>query len=161
VICYIEALLRHWSGATPVGLTTARYERTPASFGVAGSQFRRFPQGSRMQHFDATDVLDLPKEGSRTMYALIRQYEGLDATMRETATKKANFELRPILANSPGFVSYELIQPEGKIDSVTSISVFNTRTDAEASSKVAEDWVHTNLPSMTKPLKVAGELVAH
>jgi hypothetical protein len=114
-----------------------------------------------MQQLDATDVLDLPKEGSRTMYALIRQYEGLDATTRETATKKANFELRPILANSPGFVSYELIQPEGKIDSVTSISVFNTRTDAEASSKVAEDWVHTNLPSMTKPLKVSGELVVH
>jgi hypothetical protein len=114
-----------------------------------------------MQHFDATDVLDLPKEGSRTMYALIRQYEGLDAAVRETATKKANFELRPILANSPGFVSYELVQPEGKIDSVMSISVFNTRTDAEASSKVAEDWVHTNLPAMTKPLKVSGELVAH
>jgi hypothetical protein len=114
-----------------------------------------------MHEFDATVALDLPKEGSRTMYALIRQYEGLDATMRETATKKANFELRPILASSPGFVSYELIQPEGKIDSVTSISVFKTRNDAEASSKVAEDWVHTNLPSMTKPQKVAGELVAH
>ena len=28
-------------------------------------------------------------------------------------------------------------------------------------SKVAEDWVRTNLPSMTKPSKLAGELVAH
>jgi heme-degrading monooxygenase HmoA len=95
------------------------------------------------------------------MYILIREYDGLDATSRETATKKANVELRPILAKSPGFVSYELIQPEGKADSVTSISVFNTRTDAEASGKVAEDWVHTNLPSMTKPRRVSGELVAH
>lgn len=95
------------------------------------------------------------------MYALIREYDGLDETTRETATKKANLELRPILAKSPGFVSYELIQPEGEAASVASISVFKTRVDAEASSKVAEDWVHTNLPSMTKPRKVAGELVAH
>jgi Antibiotic biosynthesis monooxygenase len=95
------------------------------------------------------------------MYALIRQYEGLDANLRETATRKANFELRPILAKAPGFVSYELIQPEGKNDAVTSISVFNTRADAEASNKVAGDWVHTNLPSMTQPSKMAGEVVAH
>jgi hypothetical protein len=95
------------------------------------------------------------------MYALIRQYDDLDTSTCESATTKANLELRPILAQAPGFVSYELIQPEGKTDSVTSISVFKTRTDAEASSKVAEDWVHTNLPSMTKPIKMAGELVAH
>lgn len=95
------------------------------------------------------------------MYALIRQYDGLDPTMRETATKKANLELRPLLAKSPGFVSYELIQPDGKADSVASISVFTTRTDAEASGKVAEDWIHSNLPSMTEPVKVGGELVSH
>ena len=95
------------------------------------------------------------------MYALIRQYEGLDTKTRETASGKANTELRPILAKSPGFVSYELIKPDGKDDSVTSVSVFKTRTDAQASDKVAEEWVHTNLPSMTKPNKLAGELVAH
>ena len=67
------------------------------------------------------------------MYALIRQYEGLDANTRETASRKANAELRPILAKSPGFVSYELIWPDGKDDAVTSISVFDTRADAEAS----------------------------
>ena len=95
------------------------------------------------------------------MYALIRQYEGLDANTRETASRKASLELRPIIAKSPGFVSYELIKPEGKADVVTSISVFDTRDHAEASHKVAEQWVHTNLPSMTKPSKMAGELVAH
>lgn len=95
------------------------------------------------------------------MYALIRQYEGLDATTQETASHKASIELRPIIAKSPGFVSYELIKPEGKRDSVTSISVFDTRDHAEASHKVAEQWVRTNLPSMTTPTKVAGELVAH
>jgi heme-degrading monooxygenase HmoA len=95
------------------------------------------------------------------MYVLIRQYKGLDTKMQETATQKANAELRPILAKSPGFVSFELIKPEDKDDVVASISVFKTRVDAEESSKVSEDWVHTNLPSLTKPSKLAGELVAH
>jgi antibiotic biosynthesis monooxygenase len=95
------------------------------------------------------------------MYVLIREYDGLDTNMRETATQKANIELRPLLAKSPGFVSYELIQPDEKSDTVASISVFDTRANAEASSKVAGDWVRTNLPSLTKPTSIAGELVAH
>jgi len=95
------------------------------------------------------------------MYALIRQYNGLDSNTQETATRKANAELRPILAKSPGFVSYELIKPEAKHDVVASISVFETRVDAEASNKTAEEWVRTNLPSMAKPSVVAGEFVAH
>lgn len=95
------------------------------------------------------------------MYALIRQYEGLDAKTRQTATHKANDELRPILTSASGFVSYELLKPEGNDGAVTSISVFNSRAEAEASNSMAEEWVHKNLPDMTKPHNVAGELVAH
>ena len=95
------------------------------------------------------------------MYALIRQYDGLDANTRETATRKANAELRPLLAKSDGFVSYELIQPDDKADAIASISVFDTRVNAEASHKVAGDWVRQNLPSLTKPTHVGGELVSH
>jgi len=95
------------------------------------------------------------------MYALIRQYEGLDAETRQTATRKANDELRTILSKAPGFVSYELLKPEGPDGSVTSISVFNSRAEAEASGKLAQEWVHKNLPQMTAPRHVAGELVAH
>ena len=60
------------------------------------------------------------------MYALIRQYNGLDTKTQETATRKANAELRPILATSPGFVSFELIKPEDKNNVVASITVFKT-----------------------------------
>jgi heme-degrading monooxygenase HmoA len=95
------------------------------------------------------------------MYALIRQYEGLDAETRQTATRKANDELRPILSKAPGFVSYELLKPEGADGAVTSISVFNTRADAEASGKIAQEWVHKNLADMPAPHHVAGELIAH
>ncbi len=76
-------------------------------------------------------------------------------------TRKANDELRPILSKTPGFVSYELLKPEGDDGAVTSISVFDSRTAAEASNKLAQEWVHKNLPDMTKPHHVAGELVAH
>jgi heme-degrading monooxygenase HmoA len=95
------------------------------------------------------------------MFALIRQYEGLDAKTRETATRKANDELRPLLTKSPGFVSYELLKPDGTDSAVTSISVFESRAQAEASQTIARDWVRKNLPSMTPPRNVAGELVAH
>jgi hypothetical protein len=95
------------------------------------------------------------------MYALIREYEGLDISMRDTAANKANAELRPILTKSPGFVSYELVKPDNKDGAVASITVFDTKAHAEDSSRVVEEWVRTNLPSMTKPSKVAGELIAH
>ncbi len=131
----------------------------PDLLSAAGSQFSRFPQGSRMQRPRPSPWTTQGRE--QDLYALIRQYNGLDTETQESATRKANAELRPILAKSPGFVSFELIKPEDKQDVVASISVFKTRVDAEASSKVAEDWVHTNLPSMTKPSKLAGELVAH
>jgi hypothetical protein len=57
-------------------------------------------------------------------------------------------------------VSYELLKP-GDDGVVTSISVFNSRAEAEASGKLAHEWVHKNLPEMIKPRHVAGELVAH
>jgi heme-degrading monooxygenase HmoA len=66
------------------------------------------------------------------MFALIRQYSGLDASSRDDVTRKANAELRPLVAKSPGFVSYELIEPDGTKDAIASISVFKTRADAEA-----------------------------
>jgi len=95
------------------------------------------------------------------MYALIRQYKGLDTEARELAMQKANTELRPILSKAPGFVSYELFRPDGTDNVITSISVFNSRSEAEASHAVAQEWVHTNLPNVAKPHKMAGELVTH
>jgi hypothetical protein len=147
-------------GRTSCRVMTAEHGWPPTFWVPQGRSFDGSPRGSRMYKPPRPTPWILQGR-EQDMYALIRQYEGLDATVRETATRKANLELRPILAKSPGFVSYELIKPDGKTDAVTSISVFKTRADAEASNTVAGDWVHTNLPSMTKPSKMAGELVAH
>jgi quinol monooxygenase YgiN len=95
------------------------------------------------------------------MFALIRTYEGLSAEHRTEATRKANDSLRTILQKTPGFVSYELLQRDGEEGSVASISIFDSRTEAHASNDVAQKWVRENLPYMTKPHEMAGELVAH
>ncbi len=58
-------------------------------------------------------------------------------------------------------MSYELLKPEGDDGAVTPISVFNSRAEAEASNSIAQEWVHKNLPEMTKRRHVAGELAAH
>ena len=95
------------------------------------------------------------------MFALIRTYEGLSVENRDEATRKANAGLRTILQESPGFVSYELLKHEDTDGKVASISVFNSRTEAQASNEVAQKWVRENLPFMAKPHETAGELVAH
>ncbi len=95
------------------------------------------------------------------MFALIRTYEGLSVENRDEATRKANAGLRTILQESPGFVSYELLKHEDTDGKVASISVFNSRTEAQASNDVAQKWVRENLPFMAKPHETAGELVAH
>ena len=95
------------------------------------------------------------------MFALIRTYEGLSVENRDEATRKANEGLRTILQESPGFVSYELMKQEGTDGKVASISIFDSRAEAQASNDVAQKWVRENLPFMAKPHETAGELVAH
>jgi quinol monooxygenase YgiN len=95
------------------------------------------------------------------MFALIRTYEGLSVENRDEATRKANAGLRTILQASPGFVSYELLTQEGADGRVASISIFDSRAEAQASNEVAQKWVRENLPFMAKPHETAGELVTH
>jgi quinol monooxygenase YgiN len=95
------------------------------------------------------------------MFALIRTYEGLSVENRDEATRKANDGLRTILQQTPGFVSYELLKRDGTEGAVSSISVFDSRTEALASNEMAQKWVRENLPFMAKPHETAGELVAH
>jgi heme-degrading monooxygenase HmoA len=95
------------------------------------------------------------------MFALIRTYEGLSVENRDEATRKANESLRTILKQSPGFVSYELLKQDGADGKVASISIFDSRAEAQASNEVAQKWVRENLPFMANPHETAGELVTH
>lgn len=89
------------------------------------------------------------------MYASVRRYEGLDADTARETSELANTGMRAILAGSPGFVSYTVIIGDG---SVASVSVFETKEQAEASNTTAAKWVQENLAGkMPAPQVTAGE----
>jgi hypothetical protein len=54
-----------------------------------------------------------------------------------------------------------LLTQEGANGRVASISIFDSRAEAQASNEVAQKWVRENLPFMAKPHETAGELVTH
>lgn len=91
------------------------------------------------------------------MHASVRRYEGLDAQRAQETSQLANTGMRALLAGSPGFVSYTIVVGDG---SVVSVSVFETKEQAEASNAAAAEWVRENLPDMPTPQVTAGEALA-
>jgi hypothetical protein len=78
------------------------------------------------------------------MYAAIRRYEGLDAQTAAETSKLATTGMRSILASSPGFVSYTVVVGDG---SVASVSVFETKEQAEASNAAAASGCRKTSPA--------------
>jgi quinol monooxygenase YgiN len=74
---------------------------------------------------------------------------------------KIDTEFLEILRQMPGFVSYYMVQT--KADELTSISIFESKEQAEGSSKTASEWVKENLgPYLTGPLEIVeGKVVVH
>jgi hypothetical protein len=89
------------------------------------------------------------------MYASVRRYEGLDAETAAETSKLATTGMRPLLASSPGFVSYTVVVGDG---SVASVTVFETKEQADASNATAAKWVQENIgDKMPTPQVTAGE----
>jgi hypothetical protein len=93
------------------------------------------------------------------MFASIRTYNGVGdvAAIRRGARK----DLYPLLRKQAGFVSYSLIDAGG--GSLTSISVFNTRKQAEAANTAVRELVQQAFKELlpTPPAVVVGEVVGH
>ena len=71
------------------------------------------------------------------MPASIRSYNGVgDIAAIRTGARKS---LYPLLRKQAGFVSYSLIDAGG--GSLTSVSVFNTRKQAEAANSAVPSWL--------------------
>ena len=93
------------------------------------------------------------------MFASIRSYNGVgDIAAIRTGARKS---LYPLLRKQAGFVSYSLIDAGG--GSLTSVSVFNTRKQAEAANSAGPragsggvQGTPTNPPAV-----VVGEVVGH
>ena len=96
------------------------------------------------------------------MYATIRRYEGVDTARTSEITGKVNETLVPELSKLPGFAGYYLI--EGGDGVLSSLGLFETREQADESSKLIIKWivdeglgkVIPNAPKMT-----SGKVIAH
>jgi heme-degrading monooxygenase HmoA len=75
------------------------------------------------------------------MHATIRRYEGIDQARTDELTRKAGETLLPRLSEMPGFKSYYLIQADDDKDVMRSITFFDTRAQADESTRVAAEWV--------------------
>ena len=96
------------------------------------------------------------------MHATIRRYDGVDQNRTVELTGKVNETLIPKLSKLDGFKGYYLIEAGNGIFS--SIGLFETPEQGEASTKVASTWVRDEkleaaLPSPPKVTR--GEIVVH
>jgi hypothetical protein len=98
--------------------------------------------------------------GRANVYAAVRRYEGV--TDPAEGARRASEEFVPLLKDIPGFVAYYEIDAGKGV--TASISVFEDRAGAEASTERAAEWVQENpdLASLAPnpPEVTAGEVVA-
>ncbi len=73
------------------------------------------------------------------MHATMRRYEGVDQSRTDELKKKVGENLIPRLSELPGFDGYFLIEAGNGV--MTSVSLFDTSTHADESTRVASDWV--------------------
>jgi len=95
------------------------------------------------------------------MHATVRRYEGVDASRTTELTKKVNETLIPRLSKLPGFDGYFLIEDGNGV--MTSLSLFDTSTQADDSTRLVSNWVRDEKleSALPNPPKVSfGEVIA-
>jgi hypothetical protein len=92
------------------------------------------------------------------MYATIRRYEGV--TDPAEAGRRVSEGFVPLLKELQGFVAYYWVDAGGGV--MTSLSVFEDQSGAEASIERAADWVRENTAELfpNPPEVTTGEVVA-
>ena len=73
------------------------------------------------------------------MHATIRRYDGVDQNRTVELTSKVNETLVPKLSKLPGFKGYYMI--EAGNGSFSSLGLFETREQADESTKIAASWI--------------------
>jgi hypothetical protein len=96
------------------------------------------------------------------MHATIRRYEGVDQARTDELTRKVNETLVPKLRDLPGFKGYYLIEAGNGV--VSSLGLFETTEQIDASTKVAASWIRDEkLESAfpNEPKITSGKILAH
>lgn len=79
------------------------------------------------------------------MYASIRRYKTVEGASTELA-QRVNQGFVPIISSAPGFIAYYVVDAGNDI--VASVSVFQEQAGAEASNRMAAEWVKENLATL-------------
>ena len=94
------------------------------------------------------------------MYVAIRQYQ-VDPGSVDEIIRGVNEGLLPIIKDTSGFQDYYALDAGG--GRIASVSVFEDRTGAEESTRMAADWIRENMASLfpNPPEVLQGEVVVH
>ena len=96
------------------------------------------------------------------MHATIRRYDGVDQNRKVELTNKVTETLVPKLEKLPGFAGYYLIEAGNGV--ISSLGLFETPEQGEASSKLASSWVRDEKleTAFPNPPKItSGKVVGH
>lgn len=86
------------------------------------------------------------------MYTVMRRYDGVPALIE--ALERRQDEVKREMSASPGFVAYYAIR-DGK--AMTTVTVAQTRADAEESTRRVAQWLKEQLPDIkVRPPDVSG-----
>ncbi len=89
------------------------------------------------------------------MYVTIRAYPGNRELADALAARES--ELKEVIGGIAGFKAYYLLRLD---EGTTTVSVFETREGADASTEAAADWLVQNMPEMaSSPYVTSGEAV--
>jgi hypothetical protein len=100
-----------------------------------------------------------PNKEAASMFASIRIYDGVtDVAKVGHAVEKL---VLPILKEQEGFVSYKLVTTG--VDSIISISVFDTSDQADAANSIIRKIVKDSMRSLLPypPKAVVGEVISY
>lgn len=86
------------------------------------------------------------------MYSVIRRYDGVPALIE--GLERRQDDVRREMSATPGFVAYYAIR-DGK--ALTTVTVAQSRAEAEESSRSVAKWLKENLPDVkVRPPDVSG-----
>ena len=94
------------------------------------------------------------------MHAVIRTYSGKGAKELFDLLEKNKAEAEALIGSVKGFVSYSLVRTT---NGGLSISIFETKAGANASTKKASGWIKKNAPgaSAKPPVIAEGSVITH
>jgi hypothetical protein len=96
------------------------------------------------------------------MHATIRRYDDVDTTRMNELVSKVDETYIPQIRELPGFLGYFLIETDKGI--LSSISLFETPSQADESTKLSKTWISDENLGRTVPNApkiTSGKVLAH